>query len=301
MIKAYIKYMMNGANNMKKSLIIFLCIIAIIYIIFFNSNQVEGLKNVPSIYSQNAILVENKTGKVLLTKNTDQMVYPASLTKIMTVLLAIEYSEDLNKKFYIDQKMLDELMIQNASVAGFQAGDEVTIEDLLYGAMLSSGADATTTLAKAISGSEEEFAKLMNKKAKELGMDKTNFVNASGLHHPNHYTTINDLSKLLSYALKNEEFKKIFTTPSHITKPLKSKQSGLVLSSTLFTKLWNPTLENGVTIIGGKTGYTEQAGYCLASLAKKDGKEYFLITVNAKGESKYSYHIEDAVLVYSKL
>lgn len=286
---------------MKKSIIIFLCFFGIMYIIFSHTNQVEGLKNISNLYSQNAILVEYKTGKVLYEKDADQIIYPASLTKIMTVLLAIENFDDYDKKLIIDQKVLDDLAIQNASVAGFQAGDEVTVEDLLYGAILSSGADATTTLAIAISGSEENFAKLMNKKAKNLGMDNTNFVNASGLHDENHYSTIKDLSKLVTYALKNEKFKKIFTTSSYITKPLKSTPSGLVISSTLFTKLWNSTLENGATIIGGKTGYTPQAGLCLASLAKKDGNEYIFITVNANGESKYAYHIEDAILVYSKL
>lgn len=287
---------------MKKSVVIFLLFFGIVYIIFSHSNQVEGLKNPPNIYSQNAILVDNNTGKVLLEKGTDQHIYPASLTKIMTAIVAIEHFDNLDKKLLVDGDVLEPLSIQNASIAGFQAGDEVTVEDLLYGTILSSGADATATLAKEISGSEENFAKLMNQKAKELGMDKTNFVNASGLHDPNHYTTLNDLSKLLTYALKNEQFKKIFTTPSHITKPLKSKQSGLVLSNTLFNKLWNPTLENGATIVGGKTGYTHQAGLCLASLVEKGGKEYFLITVNAKGDvSKYAYHIEDAVLVYSQL
>lgn len=286
---------------MKKSLIIFLFLCGILYIFFFDSKEVEGLKNPPNIYSENAILVENKTGNVLLEKGTNQLIYPASLTKIMTVILAIEHFDNLNEKLVIEQKTLDELFVQNASVAGFQAGDEVTVEDLLYGTILSSGADATTTLAKAISGSEEEFAKLMNKKAKKLGMENTNFVNASGLHNPNHYSTLKDLSKLLTYALENEKFKKIFTTSSHITKPLNSKKSGIVLSSTLFNKLWKSKLDNGVTIIGGKTGYTPQAGLCLASLAEKDGKEYYLITVNAKGESKYAYHVEDAVLVYSQL
>lgn len=286
---------------MKKSLIIFLFLFSVIYIIFSDSKEVEGLKNPPNIFSQNAILVENKTGNVLLEKGSDQIVYPASLTKIMTAILAIEHFDNLNEQLVIEQKTLDELIVQNASVAGFQAGDIVTVEDLLYGAILSSGADATTTLAKAISGSEEQFAKLMNKKAKELGMENTNFVNASGLHNPNHYTTLKDLSKLLSYALENEQFKKIFTTSSHITKPLNSVKSGIVLNSTLFNKLWKPKLDNGVTIIGGKTGYTPQAGLCLASLAEKDGKEYYFITVNAKGESKYAYHIEDAVLVYSQL
>lgn len=287
---------------MKKSLIIFLSLLGMIYLFFSYSNKVEGLKSVPKIYSQNAILVDNKTGDVLLEKGANQLIYPASLTKIMTSIIAIEHFDNLDKKLVIEQKVLEELASRNASVAGFQAGDEVTIEDLLYGTMLSSGADASTTLAMAISGSEEEFAKLMNEKAKELGMEKTHFENASGLHHPNHYTTLNDLSKLLSYALKNEQFKKIFTTSSHITKPLKSQKSGLVLSSTLFNKLWNPTLENGVTIIGGKTGYTGQAGLCLASLARKDGKEYYFITANAKSDSSnYAYHIEDAIQVYSKL
>lgn len=286
---------------MKKSFIIFLFLFGVIYFIISNMNHVEGIKDVPTIHSNNALLLESKTGKVIMEKGTNQHIYPASLTKIMTAILAIEHFENLKTTFKIEQSDLDYLKDKNASVAGFQAGDEVSVEDLLYGTILSSGADATTTLAKAISGSEEDFAKLMNKKAKEIGMDKTHFVNASGLHHPNHFTTVEDLSKLLRYALKNEKFKEIFTTPSHITKPLHSTKSGLVLTSTLFSKLWEPALDNGVTIVGGKTGFTPQAGLCLASLAVKDGKEYILITTNAKSETYQTFHIDDAVAIYSKL
>lgn len=286
---------------MKKLFIIFLFLFGVSYFIVLNVNQVEGIDDVPSIHSANAMLLESKTGKVLMAKGTDQHIYPASLTKIMTAILAIEHFDNLQTTIIIEQSDLEYLNEKNASVAGFQVGDEVTVEDLLYGAILSSGADATTVLAKGVSGSEESFAKLMNKRAKEIGMEKTHFVNASGLHNPNHYSTVNDISKLIQYALKNEKFKEIFTTPSHITKPLNSAKSGLVLSSTLFNKLWEPTLENEATIIGGKTGFTPQAGLCLASLAVKDGKEYILITTNAKIDSNKTFHIDDAVTIFNKL
>ena len=130
-------------------------------------------------------------------------------------------------------------------------------------------------------------------------MNNTHFTNATGLHDKNHYTTVKDLATLLGYALKNNTFREIFTSSRHTTQPTNKHPDGITFYSTLFEKLDEPDIIGG-KIIGGKTGYTEEAGLCLASLAKKGGKEYILVTVGARGNHKSEqYNITDALTIYN--
>lgn len=261
---------------------------------FYHTNKTQELNyfEIPSLHSQNALLL-NGQDKVLYEKNADAIIYPASLTKIMTAIVAIEKAEDLQAQTIVDAQTISTFTAQNASMAGFHAGDFVTIEDLLYGTLLASGADATGTLAEALAGSEEEFVVWMNQKAHELGMTDTHFVNASGLHHEAHQSSVRDISKLLRYALENPIFYQIFTSKSYTT----YVPNKLVIASSLYTKMAG--VED--TIIGGKTGYTPEAGLCLASLIEKEGQQFLLITTNASGHTRAPMHIEDALTVAEKL
>ncbi|MDI4645068.1 D-alanyl-D-alanine carboxypeptidase family protein [Cohnella hashimotonis] len=254
------------------------------------------------LHSTHAILVRLEDGHVLLDKNIGERVYPASLTKIMTAIVAIERIPDLAKTAKLDPDMFETLRKQNASMAGFLPGERVSAIDLLYGAMLPSGADGSVGLAMRVAGSEAKFAALMNAKAKALGMTGTHFVNATGLHDPKHYTTVKDLSVLLAYALKNETFRQVFTASRHATAPTDLHPDGITLRSSMFKELGESGLD-GAEIVGGKTGYTEKAGLCLASLGRLDGKEYILITTGAVGDRKTTaaYDIADAVSVYNEL
>lgn len=251
-----------------------------------------GIANL-SLHSQNALLL-NESGKSLFEKNADAIIYPASLTKIMTAIVAIEENDDLRKHTMIDPQTIATFTAQNASMAGFKGGDFVTVEDLLYGTVLPSGADATATLANVIAGSEENFVELMNNKAKELGMHDTHFVNASGLHDAKHVSSVRDLSKLFRYALENPTFFKILTTKSYKT----TVPEELIMSNTLLTKI--PGAEQA--IVGGKTGYTPEAGLCLASLLEKNGHYFLLITANATGNIRVEpLHVQDALSVHAAL
>lgn len=253
------------------------------------------------LYSSNAILVRLDDGKILMDKRIDERVYPASLTKIMTSILAIENISDLQAKIELDPDMFKRLQEQDASMAGYLPGERVRAIDLLYGTMLPSGAEASVGLATRVAGSERKFAALMNKKAKALGMKHTHFTNATGLHDPEHYTTARDLSVLLRYALQDETFRKLFTTSRYSAAPTKQHPEGITFGSTMFKELSTARFEGG-EIEGGKTGYTEKAGLCLASLGRKDGREYILITTGAKGNHKTeAYHIADAMAVYGEL
>ena len=168
--------------------------------------------------------------------------------------------------------------------------------------MLSSGADACVALAERIAGSEQGFVELMNQKAQELGLANTHFVTDSGLHDDNHYSTCSDLAMLLNYALKNDTFRMIFSSHDYTCAPTEYHPEGLYLASTLFGKMKSDTLENGAVIEGGKTGFTDEAQLCLASLAKIQGEEYILVTAYAKGNHHTEpYHILDACAVYAQI
>ncbi|WP_427110536.1 D-alanyl-D-alanine carboxypeptidase family protein [Lysinibacillus xylanilyticus] len=254
-----------------------------------------------NLHSSNAILVNLDTNKILLDKGSDEIIYPASLTKIMTVLVAIENISNLQEKILLPKSIFKNLYEENASVAGFLPNEEVTAEDLLYGSMLPSGADASIGLADYIAGSERKFVKLMNEKAKQLGMKNTHFRNATGLHHSDHYTSVKDISILLQYALTNNTFRDIYTAERYSIKSTNLHPEGMTLTSRMFKNLYTNENTRG-EIIGGKTGYTEQAGLCLASLATINGEDYILVTVGAKGDSRTEqFNITDALAVYRQL
>ena len=254
-----------------------------------------------NLHSSNAILVNLDTNKILLDKDSDEIIYPASLTKIMTVLVAIENIPNLQDKIVLPKSIFKNLYEENASMTGFLPNEEITAEDLLYGSMLPSGADASIGLADYITGSESKFVKLMNEKAKQLGMKNTHFMNATGLHHPDHYTSVKDISILLQYALTNNTFRDIYTAERYSIKSTNLHPEGMTVTSRMFKNL-NANEKTRGEIIGGKTGYTEQAGLCLASLATIKGEEYILVTVGAKGDSRTEqFNITDALAVYQQL
>lgn len=253
------------------------------------------------IYSEAAIVKDVKNNKVLAAKNGEERIYPASMTKIMTALIAVEEIEDLNKKIKIP---VDEVLAEyerGASMAGFRPGEEVSAKDLLYGLMLPSGAECCTALACEISGTEAAFAEKMNEKAKELGMLNSHFVNASGLHEEDHYTTVTDMMMLLEQAIKNEIFYEVFTTRSYTTAPTMDNPDGITFESTMYDKKSTLEVTDG-EILGGKTGYTNAAGLCLASLANVEGQEYILVTAGAKGNHNTEpFHVLDAENIYSQI
>jgi D-alanyl-D-alanine carboxypeptidase (penicillin-binding protein 5/6) len=250
-----------------------------------------------------AILFRLEDDTILMQKNIEEKIYPASLTKMMTVIVAIENLPDLMEKIKLDNSMFQGLYEANASMAGFQPGEKVRALDLLYGALLPSGAEACMGLAYHIAGSEQHFVELMNQKAADLGMEDTHFVNTTGLHEDDHYTTVKDMATLLDYALENETFRETFTSSKYSTQPTNKHPEGLTLYSTMFKKLeQNHQTMIGGEILGGKTGFTDEAGLCLASLAKVDEQEYILITAGAKGDQHTKqYNITDALAVYSSI
>ena len=267
-----------------------LCILAallVLLVLFLRQNVLLDTA------SRHAILLDAQSGRVLAQKRADERTAPASLTKMMTVLLAIEAEPDLDKQVTLPEDIFPALQTEKASMAGFVPDETVTVRDLLYGAMLPSGAECCETLAQLVSGSEENFAALMK---------NTHFTNATGLTDTEHYSSAADMAKLLQAALHNTTFRTIFTTEHYTTNATAQHPEGVSLTSTLLGKLDGTELPTGTQIKGGKTGYTAAAGLCLASLATVNGKEYILVTLAAPGDhGTEQYNIRDAVHVYRKL
>lgn len=179
-----------------------LCILAallVLLVLFLRQNVLLDTA------SRHAILLDAQSGRVLAQKRADERTAPASLTKMMTVLLAIETEPDLDKQVTLPEDIFPALQTEKASMAGFVPDETVTVRDLLYGAMLPSGAECCEALARLVSGSEDNFAELMNQKAAELGMKNTHFTNATGLTDTEHYSSAADMAKLLQAALHNTD------------------------------------------------------------------------------------------------
>ncbi len=246
-------------------------------------------------------MINRETGSALAENNSAQRIYPASLTKIMTAVLAIEHTKDLNSTITLPYGFFERLYEEGASMAGFAPGEEVTYRDLLYGILLPSGAECCMAFAEGISGSEEAFTGLMNQKAEALGMKNTHFCNCTGLHSPGHYSTVEDIAILLRYALENQDFRRAFTSSFYTTVSTGQHPQGFTFYSSMFRHL-DGTVVPGGKILGGKTGFTDEAGLCLASLAEVNGTEYILVTAKANGTlDTEPFHILDAINVYNQI
>lgn len=260
----------------------------------------EGNPALANLNSKQAILINLETNETIGTKGATKRIYPASLTKIMTAYIVVQQLTDLDKRVRVPEKVFDQLVKSGASMSGFMPNEQVPAIELLYGTLLSSGAEATTALAIEVAGSEKEFVKLMNQEVEKLGLKDTQFKNVTGLHHYNHYTTVEDIATLLKAALQNQTFSAVFSAKERIYNS-ETRPDGLYLPSTLFGHLPENSSLQG-ELIGGKTGYTDEAGQCLASLATINSQRYLLVTAGANGTPmSEARHIEDAFRVYQSL
>lgn len=231
----------------------------------------------PVISGHNAIVIERNSNRILYEKKGFEKAYIASTTKIMTCIIAIE-NNDLKSIVKISKKAAQ----TGGSDVGLKENDEIVLSELLYGLMLRSGNDAAVAIAEHTAGNIEEFAKLMNKKANELGTFSTNFVTPHGLDTDNHYSTAYDLAIITNYALKNETFKEIVSTTYHTMTFLNGKTKEL--------KNTNPLLFSYPGTTGVKTGYTGLANRCLVVSTKQNDMELIAVTL---GEPSSKLRISD--------
>lgn len=245
-----------------------------------------------SVYAENFditgeyVSLYNMNEDILLySKNDTKKTSIASLTKMMTTLVAIEEIDNLDKIVTIKERDFEGTV--GYSKAGFKVGDKVTYRDLLYGIILPSGADAVNAVVNNTLG-YDKFIKKMNETAKKIGMNDTSYANPVGKDDENNYSTSSDLAKLLKYALKNETFKTIFTTKSYKT------SNGINLESTVNSY---KNILNTDEIKGAKSGFTKDAGRCLASITTLNNVDYLLVVINSSTTNPYNA-VKDTITIY---
>lgn len=252
----------------------------------------------PTLNSTATTLVDSKTGFVLHSKNANQKIYPASTTKVLTTIIAIE-NLDLNTPIVVTKTGI--AIPWDSSRSYLEVGEVMTVENLLYCTLLSSGNDAANMLGEAVSGNIKDFVTLMNEKALEIGCTNTHFANAHGYHDNNHYTTAEDMTKIVRYALRNDTFRNICETKTY-TVPATNKSNERKLVNTnrlILTKEESKHAFYYEYALGGKTGYTGEAGRCLISWAKKGDLELICCTFGAPASSGNDQRYIDAINLYN--
>ena len=233
----------------------------------------------PEVAAEGAVLLNAATGEVLYGKNQDQQFYPASITKVMTALVVLEHC-NLNETVTFSETATTNL--ESGAVAlGVSAGDQLTVEQSLYGLLLKSANEIGNGLAEHVSGSVSAFADLMNAKAKELGCKNTHFANPHGLNNENHKTTPYDMALILRAAVANDTFRKIDTTTSYQFPPIKNAAARTITMGHKMMYKTDSRYYEG--IIGGKTGYTSKAGNTLVTAVERDGVRLIAVVMKAKG------------------
>lgn len=259
----------------KKVISVVLCLLIAILSVTNASAASWGLE-APYVYIYN-----NTTKQVLYSKNGDEKIYPASMTKVMTALLALEKMDNLDTVVTIDEYDLEGLWERGASVANFEVGEKVTYRDLIYGIILPSGADACRAVSRVLFGTEEAMAKAMTERAKELGCTNTNFVNTSGLHEDDHYTTVKEMAMITQKALENEFFKQVFSTRTYRT-----ETEDHYMAATILKYKWK-TGTSIDHIVGCKTGYTDNSRSCLTALVNSQGQDIICVFAKESGSGAY--------------
>lgn len=241
-----------------------------------SKSAAADLPQAPPVSAKQAILIDGKSGEVIYEKNADEKGYPASTTKIMTALVAL----NLCRQYDIDIKQEVKVPKVAVGVEGsslyLKEDQEITIEDLLYGVMLRSGNDGATALAAILGGNLEHFVRLMNQTAEKLGCEGTRFVNPSGLFDENHYTTARDLAAIARQAMKNKDFRKVVGAKSWKTYDNKNK-----------------TVHQYDGATGIKIGFTEMSGRTLVASAKRDGTELICVVLSDSNWFNDAYALMD--------
>lgn len=259
---------MNGGVFVKR-----IALIVFVISLLLSNIEVFSVDDCVSVSADSAILICGDTGRVLYAKNENEKRPMASTTKIMTALLALEYSESDNK----DVTITDEMVRTEGSSMGLMPGYVISLENIVKGMMMCSGNDAANTLAYAVAGSKEEFSKLMNERALQLGMNNTHFVTPSGLDDEDHYSTAYDMAILGAYAMENKRFSDIVSQKSIKVKFVNPGETRTYKNHNRLLSLYDGC-------IGIKTGFTKKSGRCLVSCVQKDGAKLIAVTLRAPSD-----------------
>lgn len=261
----------NKGINMRKTAIFFLVLVLVF-------SSVLPVMGAPEIESRAAILIDAETGQILYSKNQDEVLYPASITKIMTIYLGTRDESILDEFFSVSDEGIDAVPRDTSNIA-LDYGEKITLKDALYASMLMSANDACNLVAEAVSGSNEKFVELMNSTAKTFGARNTSFKNANGLTDVNHYTTAYDFAMITKEALKSEAFKKVFCSMDYAIPPTNKndEERNFVAQH----RMMHQSRYNHLGVKGGKNGFTSDASYTLVTYAEKEGKKLICVVLKS--------------------
>lgn len=251
-----------------------------------------------NIVSNYAILIDLDKGSIVAEKNGKVRMNPASMTKVLTLLVAAEHIDNLEQPVTITQEMTDYSFANGCSSAGFERDETVTVKDLLYGTILPSGAEAAVGLAIHVSGSQEAFVDLMNEKLEELGLSESaHFTNCVGVYDDDHYCTPYDMAVIMGAALENDLCRQVLSAKTYTTSETEEHPEGMILSNWFLRRIEDKDV--GDNVKSGKTGYVEESGSCAVSYGEnKDGKRYICVTADAQNQWRC---IDDHAEIYRQV
>ena len=258
--------------------------------------ETVGYPSEDDVKSTYAILVDAKTGEIVASKDGSVRIYPASMTKILTVLVAAEHVTDLDDKFKIDISITDYAYSHDCSAVGFSCDETVTVRDLMYGTILPSGGDAALALAEYVAGSHDKFVDMMNDKLKELGLsDTAHFTNCVGIYDDDHYCTLSDMAMIMKAAVENDLAKEILKTHIYTTSHTPEHSEGIEISNWFLRRIEDK--DTGGEVICAKTGFVKESGCCGASYEITDSGNYYIcVTADAWSSWRCIY---DHVAMYN--
>lgn len=251
----------------------------------------------PLIGSTNAVLINESTNEIVAQKDARTIINPASMTKILTILVAAEHITDLDDEVTITIEMTDFAYVNGCSTVGFAVGEVVTVRDLFYGTILPSGGDAAIALATYVAGSHEAFVELMNEKLEELGLsDTAHFTNCVGLYDKDHYCTAYDMTMILKAAVEDDWCREVLSRHIYTTTLTPEHPEGITISNWFLRRIEDK--DTGGEVLCGKTGFVNQSLSCAASyFISEDGVPYICVTAGAQSPWKCIY---DHVALYSQ-
>ncbi len=245
------------------------------------------------VNSTNVVFIDLESGDILAQRGYKEVVSPASMTKVLTILVASEHVTDLDDTFTMTIDITDYSFSNDCSNVGFEVGEVVTVRDLFYGTVLPSGGDAAVGLATYVAGSHEAFVELMNDKLEELGLsDTAHFTNCVGLYDENHHCSVYDMAIIMAAALENDLCREVLGARTYTTSVTPEHPEGIPLSNWFIRRIEDK--DTGGEILGAKTGYVNESGSCAVSYgADKAGNKYMCVTAGANSSWRCIYdHVE---------
>ncbi|MBE5871443.1 MAG: D-alanyl-D-alanine carboxypeptidase [Lachnospiraceae bacterium] len=262
-------------------------------------NDAAQMLQIPEeVVSTSVIFIDADDGEILAEREGRNRICPASMTKILTVLVAAEQVEDLEDTFTMTQQITDYSYSNDCSSAGFLVDEKIPVKDLFYGTILPSGADAAVGLATYVAGSQEAFVELMNQKCEQLGIGSTtHFTNCVGIYDDDHYSTPYDMAVILRAAMDNELCREVMSERVYTTTPTEQHPEGITISNWFLRRIEDK--DTGGEILCAKTGFVVQSGNCSASFGKSSsGREYLCVTAGSSSSWRCIY---DHVALYHEL